>query len=176
MARFFASGSWDGTVALWDSTSGLQFRSIHAATEYIPLFKTRVFGKWGVLAIAWSPDGTTLATSSVDKSIELWDPASGLLIRTLNPEIRDKVRLHSWRPSSAACLSWSPDGRILSSTSDGKEITLWDPSSGATLRSLHGDDIYVLHCFQKKSQVTSKQDRAIAAARYRAAVNVRKEK
>jgi phage-related protein len=36
--------------------------------------------------------------------------------------------------------------------------------------------IYVLHCFQKKTQVTSKQDRAVAAARYRAVVNVRKEK
>ena len=38
------------------------------------------------------------------------------------------------------------------------------------------EGIYVLHCFQKKTQVTSKQDRAIAAARYRAVVNVRKEK
>ena len=36
--------------------------------------------------------------------------------------------------------------------------------------------IYVLHCFRKKTQVTSKQDRAIAAARYRAVVNARKEK
>ena len=36
--------------------------------------------------------------------------------------------------------------------------------------------IYVLHCFQKKTQVTSKHDRAIAAARYRAVCNVRKEK
>ena len=36
--------------------------------------------------------------------------------------------------------------------------------------------IYVLHCFQKKTQATSKQDRAIAAARYRAVVNARKEK
>jgi phage-related protein len=36
--------------------------------------------------------------------------------------------------------------------------------------------IYVLHCFQKKTQVTSKQDRAIAAVRYRAVVNARKEK
>jgi phage-related protein len=35
---------------------------------------------------------------------------------------------------------------------------------------------YVLHCFQKKTQVTSKQDMAIASARYRALVNVRKEK
>ena len=36
--------------------------------------------------------------------------------------------------------------------------------------------IYILHCFQKKTQVTSKRDRAIAAARYRAVVNARKEK
>ena len=34
--------------------------------------------------------------------------------------------------------------------------------------------VYVLHCFQKKSQVTSKQDRAIATARYRAVVYARK--
>ena len=36
--------------------------------------------------------------------------------------------------------------------------------------------IYVLHCFQKKTQVTSKQDKAIAEARYRAVVNARKAK
>jgi phage-related protein len=36
--------------------------------------------------------------------------------------------------------------------------------------------IYVLHCFQKKTRVTSKLDWAIAAARYRAVCNVRKER
>ena len=36
--------------------------------------------------------------------------------------------------------------------------------------------IYVLHCFQKKTQVASKQDTVIAAARYRAVVNGRKIK
>ena len=36
--------------------------------------------------------------------------------------------------------------------------------------------VYVLHCFQKMTQVISKQDKAIAAARYRAVVNARKEK
>lgn len=34
--------------------------------------------------------------------------------------------------------------------------------------------VYVLHCFQKKSQATSKQDKAIAEARYRAVANTRK--
>ena len=36
--------------------------------------------------------------------------------------------------------------------------------------------IYVLHCFQKKTQATSKQDKDIAAARYRAVVSARKGK
>jgi phage-related protein len=36
--------------------------------------------------------------------------------------------------------------------------------------------IYVLHCFQKKTQVTSRPDKVIAAARYRAVVRARKEK
>jgi phage-related protein len=34
--------------------------------------------------------------------------------------------------------------------------------------------IEALHCFQKKTQVTSKQDRGIAAARHRAVVHVEK--
>ena len=32
----------------------------------------------------------------------------------------------------------------------------------------------VLHCFQKKTPATSKQDKAMAEARYRAVVNARK--
>jgi phage-related protein len=34
--------------------------------------------------------------------------------------------------------------------------------------------VYVLHCFQKKTQATSKHDKDIAATRYRAVVNARK--
>ena len=33
--------------------------------------------------------------------------------------------------------------------------------------------IYVLHCFQKKTQATSKHDKEIAETRYRAVVNAR---
>ncbi len=35
--------------------------------------------------------------------------------------------------------------------------------------------IYVLHCFQKKTQATSKQDKEIAVCRYREVVRERKE-
>ena len=34
--------------------------------------------------------------------------------------------------------------------------------------------VYVLHCFHKKTQATSRHDREIAKARYRAVANVRK--
>lgn len=36
--------------------------------------------------------------------------------------------------------------------------------------------IYVLHCFQKKTETTAKRDRDIAEARYRAIVQARKVK
>lgn len=36
--------------------------------------------------------------------------------------------------------------------------------------------VYVLHCFQKKTQTTSPQDKRIAEARYRAIVSARKGK
>ena len=37
-----------------------------------------------------------------------------------------------------------------------------------------GEAVYVLHCFQKKTQATSKHDKGIATARYRALLNARK--
>jgi phage-related protein len=36
--------------------------------------------------------------------------------------------------------------------------------------------VYVLHCFQKKTQATSKRDKIIAGVRYRAVMQARKEK
>jgi phage-related protein len=38
------------------------------------------------------------------------------------------------------------------------------------------EPVYVLHCIQMKTQATSKHDKDIAAARYRAVVNLRKGK
>ena len=36
--------------------------------------------------------------------------------------------------------------------------------------------VYVLHCFQKKTQTTSKRDKDIATVRYRAVANARRTK
>ena len=59
-----------------------------------------------------------------------------------------------------------------------KEIRIRDASGIYRVMYVakYEEAVYVLHCFQKKTQTTSKQDKTIAAARHRAVVNARKEK
>ncbi len=103
-----------------------------------------------------------------------------------------------WVGSAYADLVGFPDeprrdaGFQLSKVQSGLEPEDWKPFDdvGAGTREIRIRDssgifrvmyvakfveaIYVLHCFQKKSQATSKQDKDIAEARYRAVVNARK--
>jgi phage-related protein len=50
-----------------------------------------------------------------------------------------------------------------------KEIRIWD--AAGTFRVIYiakfADTVYVLHCFQKKTEKTSKADLDLAAKRYR---------
>lgn len=59
-----------------------------------------------------------------------------------------------------------------------KEIRIKDASGAWRVMYVakFEEAIYVLHCFQKKTQATSKQDKAVAEARYRAVINARKAK
>jgi len=68
---------------------------------------------------------------------------------------------------------WKPFDVVGAGT---KEIRLLE--SGGSYRVMYvakfEEAIYVLHCFQKKAQTTTKQDKNITEARYRAVVNARK--
>lgn len=70
---------------------------------------------------------------------------------------------------------WKPFDEVGAGT---KEIRVKDESGiyRVLFVAKFEEAIYVLHCFQKKTQATSKQDKNIAEARYCAVVNARKEK
>ena len=69
---------------------------------------------------------------------------------------------------------WKPFNDVGAGT---KEIRIKDANGAYRVMYVakFEEAIYVLHCFQKKTQATSKQDKVIAEARYCAVVNVRKE-
>ena len=70
---------------------------------------------------------------------------------------------------------WKPFDDVGAGT---REIRLRDASGSYRVMYVakFEEAIYVLHCFRKKTQATSKQDKTIAAARYRAVIIARRAK
>lgn len=76
-----------------------------------------------VIAAAFSPDGTILASAGGDGAIRLWDVATGNVIGQL-----------LGHESEVNTLSFDPSGgRLVSSSGDGI-VRIWDVLSGQTLR------------------------------------------
>jgi hypothetical protein len=107
-----ATGSYDHTAALWDATNG---KRLHRLTGH----------RGPVMAVALSPDKTTLATGSIDGTIKLWNVAEG----------REKATLTGHK-SWVNALAYHPEGGWLASGSSDGTIRIWSARTNQTLRTV----------------------------------------
>ena len=118
-----ASAGLDGRIIIWDVAGGFALREIRWPTP--------------VHDVAFSPDGSFMATGAQDNLVVLWDTA------------RDDVE--QWTPlyrlpghtGWVRKVEFSPDGRTLASSSWDNTARLWDTVAGRTIQSLAGSKGWV---------------------------------
>ncbi|NCR91462.1 MAG: protein kinase [Microcystis aeruginosa G11-01] len=130
--------------------------------------KTLTGHYYWVVSVVYSPDGRYLASGSWDKTIKIWEVATGKELRTLtghseivfsvaySPDGRylasgsrdntikiwevatGKVRTITGHSMTVWSVAYSPDGRYLASGSLDKTIKIWEVATGKELRTLTG--------------------------------------
>ena len=109
-----ASGSWDGTVQLWDVVTGEPIATLGGRES-------------SGSSVSFSPDGATLASGSLDGTVRLWAVATGEPIAPLEGHT-------DWVFS----VSFSPDGATLASGSLDGTVRLWAVATGEPIAPLEG--------------------------------------
>jgi WD40 repeat protein len=138
-----------------------------------PLDKTLTGHSDYLYSVAYSPDGRYLASGSKDRTIKIWEVATGKGLRTLtghsgvvlsvaySPDGRylasgsqdktikiwevatGKVRTLTGHYMTFWSVAYSPDGRYLASGSSDKTIKIWETATGTELRTLTGHSMTV---------------------------------
>jgi WD40 repeat protein len=121
--KTLASGSADGTIKLWDATTGKETATFKAGTP--------------VGCVAFNRDRKTLASAGQDSTVKLWDVTTGKNTATIQAAV-DNV------PIIIDCVAFSPDGKTLASGSEQPKIKLWDATTGKETATLEGHTAIVL--------------------------------
>ena len=101
-------GGTRGTVMLWDVETGKDFATLHGHTERIP-------------AVAFSPDGTTIASGLRDGTVKFWNLKTGKNIHTYH--------------GGGSLVAFSPDGKTLA-TAGRRGIKLWEVATHKNISTI----------------------------------------
>jgi WD40 repeat protein len=115
--KFLTCGTTEDrkSIATWE----IQHLAPDASSE-MPSIAPSLKGHRGVVtAIAYSPDGSQLASAGEDQLIKVWDATTGQEIATLYEEL------------PALCLAFSPDGQWLVAGSEDGTMKIWAVASRA---------------------------------------------
>jgi WD40 repeat protein len=88
-----------------------------------------------VRAVAWSPDGSRVATSTFYNEIIIWDWETGRRIARLAPE--DDSLLQERRWINLNYVEWSPDGSKIAGASGDSTARVWDARTWELLYTVH---------------------------------------
>lgn len=135
---FLVSGGADKTVRVWDlaalgdpalpSGDGVPRLQLQGHTELIN-------------SVAISPDGRWIASGSADRTIRLWQAEDGQLIRTIDSAAYPVTQ--GAGITAVAFGRWSGEDGISSwilvAANGNPAVHLWDPRSGALLKTLEAD-------------------------------------
>jgi WD40 repeat protein len=127
-----ASSSEDKTIKLWHPTEQLSATSKeHASWDN---FKTLEGHTSWVWSVAFSPDGKTLASSSDDRTIRLWNVDTGEHV-ILGKQTNGIEEEHNNRIGTVA---FSRDGKRLASGSEDQTVKIWDIETKKCYETLRG--------------------------------------
>ena len=129
-STFLATGSWDKSVRVWD------FVSSKAAVDVLTHTAD-------VLALAFGPDGGSLATATLDGQIQIWDAKEGELTGSIDgrADVRGgrsaASRVTAQNAAGGKCfrsLAFSADGRCILAGGNSKFVCMYDVKERVLLR------------------------------------------